>query len=839
MSFGIYKYIFDPIEPELKYITHIDQNSFIKTAMTEEIILRFILPGNKKNEIIIITKEFNIWSCLIDSKSTLCSFRRLIYNLKLLNNEKDLEDIFYNTIPNNAFPYFINDRLIGLVIFIENECVFIFNRNEVQTDNIFIFSYDNEYISEDLGNLYINLFSIESGISVISTSEKIFRNEFPFNIKKFEQKEIPIDICVRNNCLFIFEPNQILKYPGFNKIKGKRTCKIEEKILLAWSDSLNSTENLLVEKNNQCLFKNAILTTTENDINLNDLTISNYSEIKLKLDKDILKITKLANKNLNIIYNKKTLLFWTNLSFFGKLKPNKSEILIKVYDFERYDALESLNIMQDSGFDLKSIAEIFDKALPQAFKSRIRTERKSYTKEEDLFILEHIYEDLTINQIAEKINHSRSSIYARFMNDYGTPSCDDHYQFEQSCIQCQESLKEWKEEVKQNILHKEYRIRKFADIELCELYSRKERLIRLQTLHLRTKISPEIYDNTIKFLAQIDCSGKSFKKLFLQCLRLILGKKIEEIGLTNVEPSNLVSIFCEIKPDFKYIRDLREHYKNIIGKEPYFFKNQELIYLTSINSISKVFDKSIVNLIKPLLIDILKNATNPKIGTIPAALYVFFRKQFTQNEIATIFNITEVTLRSEIKRITENPRLFKILENYEIQLNSIKFEPISRLKERETVNIKNSIENINKSLYSQDFDGISLFINSLEIKFLDENRTIILDIIKKLSKIQNKNIIHSLINFIIKYNCCNDEIFNNLIILISFDDKEVCNDILKLIYFYKPNLKGNNLYEILNSFSKEQNILILNYINRDRNRSLKYENIKEHIYKNFNKFKDS
>ena len=129
-----------------------------------------------------------------------------------------------------------------------------------------------------------------------------------------------------------------------------------------------------------------------------------------------MKIHKLANCNFGLIYNGSKLIFWSK-------KPKTNEILIKYAELNLYDPLECLNFIFNS---------VINDDIVEKSREYLR-KRKSYTREDDLYILENIYELKTIREIANVIEHPKSSVYARFANSYATPSCDNHFSFEKKC----------------------------------------------------------------------------------------------------------------------------------------------------------------------------------------------------------------------------------------------------------------------------------------------------------------------------------------------------------------------------------------------------------------------
>ena len=659
-KFEIYKYIFDPLEPELKFVLTLESNEIIRTTLMIDLKIFFIFPGRVKNEIFILTQDLEIWRSVIDLNKQLKNCE-LIIKIQNSSQLKYINELLNELTPDNIFLYFSNQKIIGIVIILGNECVFFLEKVLDEDEDIYTFTFEKFFLSEDNGNLYIILYSEKNGVSVINTTEKLARSQFPFHIKKFDQFNYPLDINIKNQCLYILQKKRLLKFPYLNKKKGSKKCEFSSNIIATWFNPTNSIQYIITREENQYSLKHVILTSAGIKFILrhND----EYDDILplLKLSDNNFRIVKLKNAYFGFLYNESQIVSWSNIRLVPRTAYDGLSLKFKFHYREEHNALNSLRKLQGSGYDLNGIVKMFEDALPVGLKSRRSIRKKSYTCEDDLFILEHIYKDMTISQISESINHPRNSVSARFMNSYGTPSCDEHYQFKFMCIQCQQSLVKWKSEVREKIISKEYNVRVFTDMESDLSYSRKERYIRNQTLELRSKLTPEIYDGIVKFLSQIDCSGRSFQKLFVQCLRLFIGKYIEEIGFQNIKPSQLLSLFCDIKPDFKRLRYLRGEFMKVTGKNPFRLSGNEILFLHAVNSFSKIYNKSTEEF-NNLFLDTLKLFKHPKVGTIPALIYTIFNKTFTQKEVSEAFGITEVTLRKEVRNIKDSKEYLDLIQ---------------------------------------------------------------------------------------------------------------------------------------------------------------------------------
>jgi hypothetical protein len=212
-------------------------------------------------------------------------------------------------------------------------------------------------------------------------------------------------------------------------------------------------------------------------------------------------------------------------------------------------------------------------------------------------------------------------------------------------------------------------------------------------------------------------------------------------------------------------------------------------------------------------------------------------KRFTQAELSNYFSITEVTLRNRmkdaerlmnIKKFREIiSELAKILKNYETLKDSI-------YKENQKLNIVNmDIQNL---IYQGKYDDISGLIKNLRIKYKEQNISCIVPALELASKLYNKVIIISIINFLINHDYHNEKIFNNFIRLIVSEDKEIVNLIIKYIYFEKPKLEGADIFKILDNLNREQNIQILKFIQSKEMRYTNYYSIMDYIKKKYNFF---
>ena len=69
-------------------------------------------------------------------------------------------------------------------------------------------------------------------------------------------------------------------------------------------------------------------------------------------------------------------------------------------------------------------------------------------------------------------------------------------------------------------------------------------------------------------------------------------------------------------------------------------------------------------------------------------------------------------------------------------------------------------------------------------------------------------------------------------------DDTIVKNIQKLVYSYKPDLEGVNIYKIIDSFSKEQNTTIYSYIQSNQSSLEEKQDLMNYIKKNYDTFND-
>jgi len=210
-----------------------------------------------------------------------------------------------------------------------------------------------------------------------------------------------------------------------------------------------------------------------------------------------------------------------------------------------------------------------------------------------------------------------------------------------------------------------------------------------------------------------------------------------------------------------------------------------------------------------------------------------------QSNLAKIFLITEVTLRTRISDVTNLLNRHNSLEYVGKIANIIRNnKTIQELKQREKSLINQFNTDIKNSFYRQTYENIPSLISSLKINYSEDNLPLILKSLERISRFEDISIISTLTSFLIDMDYYNDDIFNNLIRFLGSVDDIIVKDIQKLVYSFKPDLEDANIYKIIDSFSKEQNTSIYSYIQCNQSRNEKRQGLMNYIKNNCEIFND-
>ncbi len=837
----IFKYIFDPIEPEIRFCTNIQQNQEIKSALQLLIHVEFILPGRAKNELILVSKNGDIWSAFEQRSTVKLSERigKIDFN-QIENNSLNFFEIFD---PIDIVAYFTKrtKNFACLVVKEMDRFYLLLNTKlfaNVKTENS-ILEFENSTVLWNSIAENLDLFSFNEtlGLTHISFPRNKINKEVPIsitNLKRFIG--YPKDICCINEALYIVTENHLHIYPNFKRYKTLNSLNLPFSPELIWFEPQYKRCKVVYEGGNLGDF---IISAMLTEISTSVISIDCSEKIKIYEGS---RIKSIGNRQFGVIYGDSSCYIWVKREHISILKTH-SLILSKLKN-PIPNALESLQRLKDLKLlDFDQMAAITKAGLPKSLLQVKKRIRRVFTKEEDIFIVEHAYSDLTYHEIGQRLNRSPVTIYLHLKMNFEAPVCENHNSYKKSCKECTHVRINWVEECKSLIEIKKYRKSTYDekgeeiefDFEEWVKKVKKQRLKKRSSFF--SKILPtQMYDDILNFIINTDLlKGRSINTIFEQSIQIFIDDYLGDSIIKDKRvPNHLLEIYFRIQKDMKILKVLIPPYRVLVnpkyrplGDFNFFFKD--------LMNLRKLYSPDICDMIKPYLVDLFKllSKFSIKEGNLAAILYIISKKvniRFTQAEIAELFSITEVTLRTRKKEIEELMNQGKLLEPIgKISQIVVNNKTIMELNEEERYQLKIFNRTIKDFVYKREYHKIPQLITEIEINHLDENLSVISESLELVSRIQDDLLISVLIDFLIEFDYFNERIFNNLIKYLGSEDDSRISKVLKLIYHYNPNLESADIYEITETFTKEQNNLILRYIKASPFRIKKHSMLKEHI----------
>ena len=836
----IFKYIFDPIEPEIKFCLSIQKNQEIQSALHLNIPVEFLLPGRAKNELILVSKNGDIWNAFEQRNTIKLSERigKIDFN-QVEDNSLNFFEIFD---PIDIVAYFTKrtKEFACLVVKEKDRFYLLLNTrlfSNVSNENSILEFEDSIVIWNSIAeNLDLFSFNKTLGLTHINFPRNKINKEVPIsitNLKRFNGN--PIDICCINDALYVVTQNNLHIYPNFKRYKTLNSLNLPFSPELIWFEPQYKRCKVIYEGG---YLGDFVISPTLSVISTSIISIENVQ--KIKIDEDS-KIKSLGSRQFGIIYGNLSCYIWVKKEHISALKTHS--LILSELKNPTPNALESLQRLKDLKlFDFDQMVSITEAGLPKSLLKAKKRIRRFFTKEEDIFIIEHAYSDLTYSEIAIKLNRIPVTIYTHLKMGFGTPTCENHNTFQDSCIGCAETRDNWVNECKGIIEKKKYRKSIYEEDEISEFdyekWVRKDRKRRLKkSSSFFSKILPsQMYNDILDFIIDTDLlKGRGINRIFEQCIQIFIDDYLRDsITKEKLIPKHLLEIYFQIQKDMKTLKLIIPPYRKLvnpkyrpIGDFNFFFKD--------LMNLRKLYSPDICDMIRPNLLNLymLLSKLVIKEGNLAAILYIISKKtniSFIQAELAELFSITEVTLRTRVKEINELINQGKLLEPIrEISQIVVENKTIKESIEEERYYLKEFNRNIKNFIYSQEYQKIPQLITELEINHLDENLPVISDSLELISRIQDDLIISVLIDFLIEFDYFDEKIFNNIVRYLGSEDDSIVGKILKLIYHYNPNLESADIYEIIETLTPEQNELILRYIKASPFRMKKHSSLKEHI----------
>ena len=848
-SSQIFKYIFDPLEPEIKFSCEVQKNQELISALKLKVPIIFLLPGRIKNELIIISKNGDIWSAI--EKENSINLSKRLGRIDFGDTEEESLDFFDLFDPIDIVAYFTKKTKDFACIVIKEQDRFYLLLNielfsKLEPENSIIEFEDSLALwNSTAENLDLFSFNITLGLANISFPRNKINKELPLsitNLKKFEG--IPKDICCINDALYVVTQEEFHIYPSFKKYRTLTSLSLPFSPELIWFEPQFKRCKVVYDGGNLSDF---IISPTLTEISTKNIPIANKEKVYCYENS---KIKCIGNKHFGVIYSGEQCYIWTKREHISTLKTHKLTILELHNPIP--DALESLQRLKDLNLmDFGQMVSITEAGLPKSLLKLRKRRIRFFTKEDDLYIIKNVYSKLTYLEIARELKRTPISIYTHVKMTFGTPVCENHNAFQKTCNKCSDARIIWEEGCKETIKNIKYRKSSIEEDELPKfdleefIWKDKKRRFRNRTSFFRSFLSPELYNQILDFIIGTDLlKGRSVNKIFEQSIQIFIDDHLRNCFNSGKTVTNsLLELYFGIKKDLKTLKVIYKPYKEKINPD-YSPIGDLIFFFKDIMNLRKLFDEEICRKLRPFLIDFNKDLSKIGIkdGYIAGLLYIIYKqigKGVTQSKLAKTFLITEVTLRSRISDVNNLLNRQDSLEYIRKIANIIRNnKTILELKQEEKFLINHFNTNIKNSIYHQTFENIPGLIRSLKVNYREDNLPLILKSLEKISRIEDNSIISALTSFLIDMAWCNDDIFNNLIRFLGSVDDIIVRDIQKLVYSYKPDLEDADIYKIIDSFSKEQNLSIYSYIQSNQSRNEKRQDLMNYIKKNYEIFND-
>lgn len=827
-TFYIFRYVYDPSEPELSYVKTYKKGVSIKSLLGEEISLEILLPGRGKNELILVSDSGQVWQARIQKNNI-----KAIKKIGKLHSQifESEEGFFLSFEIVDMVPYFTRQtkELAGLVVQEPKGFNILLNLeifSEIDDEYILDFEGSQAIWNSSLDNLDLFYYNDETGLACISFPVNKRNQPVPISIVNLKEvKSSPKDVCCIGKAAYIIGDKKLVVYPDFKRYAQNTTISLPKSLIFPWFEPQYETCKFFDKENPQMF---SIFSSLTRQVRVKKLDWTGIPKSKFKIFPETY-VKTLGNKQAGFILANSRNYLWFKAEHIDHLHTHN--LKIQILEKPIPDALESLRKLQSMGDDFSVLKGITESGIPSALlHERSMSLKRYYSKEEDQYIISHAYNDMNFKEIAVELKRYPTSLYLHTKNRFGTPICDKHSRFHKSCPDCNLLCEEWRKQQMEYIEQISYPEPKSHKEELDNFDSlkfikrRKQKEIENRTKEYRSLLPGEIYRNIINFMVESDqLKGRSIKVIFEQCLHIFLSTYLNTIDIRKERiAKSILELFFEIQPSTQILYPLVKEYKGYSGKSFQPLHSAKLFFLKALLQLTNLYEEDACFTTVPLLLDFYHSILNVlgtvKDGFLAALLYLSkipIPKHRSQTELAKTFCITEVTLRSRAAEIRENIQLEKFISQLKNHLILFRSIPESIRDER---NMLYDIEDeIFRSIHNNNqFDPAIELLSTIEVKHLKENSPIISRIVFKLVTLRkfldaSKRLIRSSIRLLTRYNCCTEKIFVRLVKYLGSEDSQILNDLRGLIYQFKPELEGADRYEIVDALTPLQKLLIYEY----------------------------
>lgn len=379
-----------------------------------------------------------------------------------------------------------------------------------------------------------------------------------------------------------------------------------------------------------------------------DLFIINHAY----LDMTISEIARYLQKHVVSIYQHM-------LRFFEKAMPCQNH---KLFQMNCNECMENWKLWHNNAIEIINSSN---------YISRIRWIQ--YTKEMDLYLIDHLYEGMSFNQIGEHLHLSPQSIMVHINSFFDkSPKCNLHRIYYPRCESCASNLLLWKKHNLEKINNYNYNNensyqRYLQSVQNSNMKKKKKR-IEERTIQFKEILSEEIYDNIIAFMCEHDlCWGRDVEILFKQIARLFINNYLKTLDFSQFIPFGLLKFFFSIHPITLLLNEII-----LVFTEKYIpISYPLLITLKDITKIHEYLSEDHIFQLFSSLLEFNNQYLNSLEGNCASILYLWSVSRnckIVQSKIINIFDIAERTLRTRSRFIVEKYKdsmnnVFKTLDN--------------------------------------------------------------------------------------------------------------------------------------------------------------------------------
>ncbi|MFW9878369.1 MAG: hypothetical protein ACFFG0_35250, partial [Candidatus Thorarchaeota archaeon] len=600
-----------------------------------------ILTIEKSNSLLNINSSLNheLSSDIIDFKPIYS--KNVLKGVVFIENFIEIDEnlwLFYKKPDNNILTF---STIVENELFIYNDFREVCHLFFLQDNQVWYLQFEN--FSEDKIDNFADILSLDESYPVIH------------------------DIFFYRNYIYIRTEDFLYKFHSEYLILDKKE-RVDKPLFVKQSFK---SPHILIGKKGELFIRNDPEAEPYTPIFIN----SDYDEIDLQYENSP-KFISIFKSDLIIIKTKKELIFAS--LFFDK----RLTYIIKKKELTRFNFFEELakkpkefreRIESQLSFLRKSVEIEIDAIESKQFRPpRII---QFFTKEDDVELINNLYNTKTYDNFAKEWNRNPTGIYFHVKRTFDIPRCNIHPKVDKTCNNCQERINEWRIAGLKKIETIKYRESSQTEIfsglekDYYTAFIKKKYLNRLQkTFEFYEYIPKELWNKTIDYIIPLSMVGHSFEFVLTFGLHEVLEHYYNNVNYDSVGKDPMFQYFLIVDKEFhKYWKPNRiakfmkkhQSYLKSVELTDRILRSQQLFFsfiYTKVKQDFQPFIRLVTEKLSPLLKNSLTLSSQP-MNTVVAGLFgklsnyfpTQFNRKFTQSEISSELQITEVTLRKAIK----------------------------------------------------------------------------------------------------------------------------------------------------------------------------------------------